>query len=111
MLKKWWIEIEQTTGERPNEAEALTSEEAEIVIEDCGASAGECWICAMFVQKLRQDHKGYYLLREALEDDGLVEHLRQIIGRDVDEEPISPNWFIQLFRQMRKFFVRFIQNS
>lgn len=88
MLKKWWIEIVQTTGERPDEAVALTVEEAETIVEDCGASAGECWICEMFVRKLRQDEKGFYLLPESLEDDGLVEHLRQIIGRDIDEEPL-----------------------
>jgi hypothetical protein len=43
----------------------------------------------MFVQKLRKDQDGLFLLPEALEDGGLVEHLRQIIGRDVDEEPLS----------------------
>jgi hypothetical protein len=79
----------KTTQERPQDAVALTQEEAETIVSDCGASAGECWICEMFVQKLRKDQDGLFLLPEALEDGGLVEHLRQIIGRDVDEEPLS----------------------
>ena len=79
----------KTTRKRPKDAVALTQEEAETIAEDCGVSAGECWICEMFVQKLRKDKDGFFLLPEALEDDGLVEHLRQIIGRDVDEEPLA----------------------
>ena len=76
----------KTIQQRPQDSVALTVEEAETIVEDCGVSAGECWICERFVQKLRKDKDGFYLLPEALEDYGLVEHLRQIIGRDVDEE-------------------------
>jgi len=84
-----WTKFIRAVRRRPRDSVALTPKEAKIVAEACGRSARSCWICDMFVQKLRVDGNGYYLLPSALEDDGLVEHLRQIIGRDVDEEPIS----------------------
>jgi len=40
----------------------------------------ECWLCAYFTELIDEDEEGYYLLEHDLKDDGMWEHLRQLVG-------------------------------
>jgi hypothetical protein len=43
----------------------------------------ECWICNSFSNKLRKDKKGYFLPKYVFEGWDIIEHLEQIIKREV----------------------------
>lgn len=43
----------------------------------------ECWICNLLINNFNKDDTGYYLKDKKVIDDGIEEHLRQIINRDV----------------------------
>lgn len=42
----------------------------------------ECWICALFSKKIRKDSEGCYIQNSVLSDDGLREHMRQLLDRE-----------------------------
>ena len=46
----------------------------------------ECWICNLFANNFKKNNKGYYLPDRIFEDDGIIEHLEQIIVREVNFE-------------------------
>jgi hypothetical protein len=43
----------------------------------------ECWICNMLIRNIYKDDLGYYLKDKKVIDDGIEEHLRQLINRDI----------------------------
>lgn len=43
----------------------------------------ECWICDLFSNNFHSDKKGIYLPEKVFEDDGIIEHLHQIIKREI----------------------------
>jgi hypothetical protein len=43
----------------------------------------ECWICDKLINNVYEDTNGYFLKEKKFIDDGIVEHLRQIINREV----------------------------
>ncbi len=43
----------------------------------------KCWICDKFLDAIQKDDEGYYITVEVFEDDGIVEHLEQILQRKV----------------------------
>ena len=42
----------------------------------------ECWICAYLTERICKDEQGYFIYESDLKDEGIREHLRQILGRD-----------------------------
>ncbi len=44
----------------------------------------KCWICDKFLDAIQKDDEGYYIPVEVFEDDGIVEHLEQILKRKLD---------------------------
>lgn len=44
----------------------------------------KCWICNSFLVNLQEDDTGHFLPVEIFEDDGMVEHLEQILYREID---------------------------
>jgi len=42
----------------------------------------ECWMCAYLTERIHKDEQGYFLYESDLKDEGMREHLRQILGRD-----------------------------
>lgn len=43
----------------------------------------ECWICDLFSNNVRKNKNGYFIPEKILSDDGLVEHIEQIVRREV----------------------------
>ncbi|MBU1017051.1 hypothetical protein KJ678_02705 [Patescibacteria group bacterium] len=43
----------------------------------------ECWICDVLINSVRVNQKGIYLTKKALLDEGIAEHLMQIVKRDI----------------------------
>ena len=44
----------------------------------------ECWLCNYFRDRIYKDEYDWYMLRKDMLDDGMKEHLRQLIGRVVE---------------------------
>lgn len=44
----------------------------------------KCWICNTFLYNLQEDENGYFLPTNIFKDDGIVEHLEQIIEREIE---------------------------
>jgi len=57
----------------------LTEQEAYRIAQ---TPKNECWICAYFTELIDQDYDGYFLLESDLTDDGIREHLKQLLGRE-----------------------------
>lgn len=55
-------------------------------VQAINQSQGECWICQKFINELWRDTEGFYLKNSTLEDEGLYEHLVQIIGEPREEK-------------------------
>lgn len=47
----------------------------------------ECYNCELLNNNLFGDSKGHYYNIEWLEDEGLIEHLEQIVKREIPEVP------------------------
>jgi len=58
----------------------LTKEEAYRIAR---TPPNECWICAYLTERIGKDEQGYFLLESDLEDEGIKEHLKQILGRNL----------------------------
>lgn len=41
----------------------------------------ECWICDLFSNNIRKNNNGFFISENTFSDDGIVEHLHQIIRR------------------------------
>ncbi len=46
----------------------------------------ECWICDTFSKNFHSDKKGIYFPNEIFSDNGLIEHLYQIVKRKITFE-------------------------
>ncbi len=44
---------------------------------------GECWICDELCNSVEKDDKGSFIPTSAIYDDGIKEHLQQIVGREI----------------------------
>jgi len=42
----------------------------------------ECWLCAYFTELIDEDEGGYFIYESDLKDEGMWEHLRQLINRE-----------------------------
>lgn len=60
----------------------LSNQEADLIISFYFRNQ-KCWICDIFKNHLERDKNGYYLCEEIFEDYGIIEHLEQLIGREV----------------------------
>lgn len=43
----------------------------------------ECWICNLFSNNVQKNKEGFFISEKLLSDDGIIEHLSQIIKRKV----------------------------
>ena len=43
----------------------------------------KCWICDSFLLNFQEDEIGHFLPVEIFEDDGMIEHLEQLIQRKI----------------------------
>lgn len=60
----------------------IARKESEAIMLGCIRQ--KCWICDKFVDSIQKDDDGYYIHVEVFEDDGIVEHLEQILKRKLD---------------------------
>jgi len=58
----------------------LTKEEVLLI---ASTPPRECWICDYLVEQVEKDEEGYYIPESKLFDEGIREHLNQIIGKEI----------------------------
>lgn len=42
----------------------------------------ECWICDLFSNNIRKNKNGFFISEKIFKDDGLIEHIHQIVRRE-----------------------------
>ena len=59
----------------------ITSEERSLI---SSTPPKECWICNLFSNNVQKDKKGFFFSEKLFSDDGIIEHLKQIIRRQIN---------------------------
>ncbi|HAP67408.1 MAG TPA: hypothetical protein VIH28_12210 [Ignavibacteriaceae bacterium] len=62
----------------------ITTEERRLITS---TPPKECWICDLFSNNIHKDKNGLFIPEKIFEDDGLIEHLHQIIRREISFIP------------------------
>lgn len=58
----------------------LTEEESNLIAL---TPPKECWICDLFYDNVYKNRKGLFIPRRIFQDYGLIEHLHQIVKREI----------------------------
>ena len=74
-----WNKTQEVNGGKVR----ITQKEKELIIS-FHVRPQKCWICDIFVDSIKEDDQGYYIPVDIFEDDGIIEHLEQIIKRKLD---------------------------
>jgi hypothetical protein len=69
--------------DKPQEKVRISRKEKELIMS-FHTRKQKCWICDKFLDNIREDDQGYYITEDVFEDDGIIEHLEQILQRKLD---------------------------
>jgi len=58
----------------------LSSDEVKII---ASTPKRECWICNDLINNINKDENGYFLKEKNIIDDGIEEHLKQILNKEI----------------------------